>query len=69
MAACPATAAQCSAIETLDAEGRVVAQSIGFIPGYVGGDDDVSFEEPVRTPGPNYRVSIGSWSKCAGGAQ
>jgi len=32
-------------IETLDAEGRVVAQNIGFIPGY----DDVYFEEPVRT--------------------
>ena len=52
-------------IETLDAEGRVVAQNIGFIPGY----DDVYFEEPVRTPGPNYRVSIGSWNKCAGGGQ
>jgi hypothetical protein len=56
-------------IETLDAEGRVVAQSIGYIPGYVGGYDNVYFEEPVRTPGPNYRVSIGSWNKCAGGAQ
>jgi hypothetical protein len=56
-------------VETLDAEGRVVAQNIGFIPGYVGGYDDVYFEEPVRTPGPNYRVSIGSWNKCAGGAQ
>ena len=56
-------------IETLDADGRVVAQNIGFIPGYVGGYDDVYFEEPVRTPGPNYRVSIGSWNKCAGGGQ
>ena len=56
-------------IETLDADGRVVAQNVGFIPGYVGGYDDVYFEEPVRTPGPNYRVSIGSWNKCAGGAQ
>ena len=56
-------------VETLDAEGRVIAQNIGFIPGYVGGYDDVYFEEPVRTPGPNYRVSIGSWNKCAGGGQ
>ena len=56
-------------IETLDAEGRVVAQNIGFIPGYVGGYDDVYFEERVRAPGPNYRVRIGSWNKCAGGAQ
>jgi hypothetical protein len=56
-------------IETLDAEGRVVAKNIGYIPGYVGGYDNVYFEEPVRTPGPDYRVSIGSWNKCAGGAQ
>jgi len=56
-------------VETLDVEGHVVAQNIRFIPGYVGGYDDVYFEEPVRTPGPNYRVSIGSWNKCAGGGQ
>jgi hypothetical protein len=56
-------------VETLDAEGRVIARNIGFIPGYVGGYDNVYFEEPVRAPGPNYRVSIGSWDKCAGGAQ
>lgn len=56
-------------VETLDAEGRVIARNVGFIPGYVGGFDDVYFEAPVRTPGPSYRVSIGSWDKCGGGAQ
>src|SRR5438093_8155530 len=39
-------------VETLDAQGQVVAQRVGFIPGYVGGFDDVYFEEPVRAPGP-----------------
>ncbi len=56
-------------VETLDAQGQVIAQKIGFIPGYVGGFDDVYFEEPVRAPGPGYRVSIASWDKCGGGAQ
>lgn len=56
-------------VETLDAQGQVTARNVGFIPGYVGGYDDVYFEEPVRAPGPAYRVSIGSWDKCADGAQ
>jgi len=54
-------------VETLDAQGRVVAQNMGFIPGYVGIFDNVYFEEPIRAPGPEYRVSIASWDKCAGG--
>jgi hypothetical protein len=54
-------------VETLDAQGQVVARNVGFIPGYVGGYDNVYFEEPVRTPGAGYRVSIASWSNCAGG--
>jgi hypothetical protein len=33
----------------------------------VGGYDNVYFEEPVRAPGPAYRVSISSWNNCAGG--
>jgi hypothetical protein len=40
---------------------------MGFIPGYVGGFDNVYFEEPIRAPGPAYRVSIVSWGKCGGG--
>jgi hypothetical protein len=56
-------------VETLDAEGQVIARNVGFVPGYVGGYDDVYFEEPVRAPGPSYRVSIASWDKCGGGAQ
>ena len=54
-------------VETLDAQGQVVAQNVGFIPGFVGGYDNVYFEEPIRAPGPAYRVSISSWSNCAGG--
>ena len=54
-------------VETLDAQGRVIAQNTGFIPGFVGGYDHVYFEEPVRAPGPAYRVSISSWNNCAGG--
>ena len=56
-------------VETLDAQGQVVAQNVGFIPGYVGGFDNVYFEEPIRAPGPGYRVSIASWDKCGGGGQ
>jgi len=54
-------------VETLDAQGRVVAQNVGFVPGYVGGYDDVYFELPIRTPGTGYRASIASWDKCSGG--
>jgi hypothetical protein len=54
-------------VETLDAQGQVIAQNVGFIPGYVGGFDNVYFEEPIRAPGPGYRVSIASWDKCGGG--
>ncbi|HEV2054247.1 MAG TPA: hypothetical protein VGV06_03630 [Methylomirabilota bacterium] len=56
-------------VETLDAQGQVTAQRMGFIPGYVGGFDNVYFEEPIRAPGPGYRVSIASWDKCGGGGQ
>jgi len=54
-------------VETLDAQGQVTAQRMGFIPGFVGGFDNVYFEEPIRAPGPAYRVSVVSWEKCAGG--
>jgi hypothetical protein len=54
-------------VETLDAQGQVVAQNVGFVPGYVGGYDDVYFELPIRAPGVGYRASIASWDKCAGG--
>jgi hypothetical protein len=54
-------------VETLDAQGQVAARNVGFIPGYVGGYDNVYFEEPIRAPGPGYRVSISSWSNCGGG--
>jgi len=56
-------------IETLDAQGDVIATRIGFVPGYVGGDDHVYFEVPIKVAGPAYRVSAASWLKCAGGGQ
>jgi len=56
-------------VETLDAQGQIVATNMGFIPGYVGGFDNVYFEELVRAPGAGYRVSLASWDKCGGGAQ
>jgi len=54
-------------VETLDAQGNVIASSTGFVPGYVGGDDHVYFELPIKVAGPAYRVSADSWLKCAGG--
>jgi len=54
-------------VETLDPQGRVTAERMGFIPGTVGPYDNVYFEEVIRAPGPGYRVSIASWDKCAGG--
>jgi hypothetical protein len=56
-------------VETLDAQGNVIASHIGFVPGYVGGDDHVYFEVPIKVAGPAYRVSADSWLKCAGGGQ
>jgi hypothetical protein len=56
-------------IETLDAQGNVIGSHIGFVPGYVGGDDHVYFEVPIKVAGPAYRVSANSWLKCAGGGQ
>jgi len=54
-------------VQTLDAQGQVTAERMGFIPGSIGGYDKVYFEEPVRAPGPAYRVTIASWDKCGGG--
>jgi hypothetical protein len=54
-------------IETLDAQGNVIANYIGFVPGYVGGDDHAYFEVPIKAAGPAYRVSADSWLKCGGG--
>lgn len=54
-------------VETLDAQGQVAARHVGFIPGYVGGFDNVYFELPIRATGAGYRVSVASWDKCGGG--
>ncbi len=54
-------------IQTLDAQDNVIASYTGFVPGYVGGDDHVYFEVPIKVAGPAYRVSADSWFKCGGG--
>jgi hypothetical protein len=54
-------------VETLDAQGNVIASYTGFVPGYVGGDDHVYFEVPIKVAGPANRVSADSWFKCGGG--
>ena len=56
-------------VETLDPQGQATAQRMDFIPGFVGGFDNVCFDELIRAPGPADRVSIASWDKCAGGGQ
>jgi hypothetical protein len=55
-------------VETLNAQGNVLSSSTGFVPGYVGGDDYVYFEVPIKVAGPAYRVPADSWLKCRGGA-
>jgi hypothetical protein len=35
-------------VETLDAQGDVIASYTGFVPGYVGGDAHVYFEVPIK---------------------
>src|SRR5258707_6257852 len=39
-------------VQTLDAQGQVTAERMGFIPRTVGGYDKVYFEEPLPAPGP-----------------
>src|SRR5262245_48750529 len=54
-------------VETLDAHGQVTAERMGFIPGTVGPYESGYVEEPIRAPGPAYRVTIACWVTCAGG--
>jgi hypothetical protein len=37
-------------VQTLDAQGQVTAERMGFIPGSIGGYDKVYFEEPSALP-------------------
>ena len=54
-------------VETLDAQGQVVATASALVPGYVGGFSRTSYEVPLEKTGIGYRVSIPSWNNCGGG--
>ena len=54
-------------VETLDADGKVIATAIGLAPGYLGGFSRTSFEVPLRKTGVGYRVSVLSWDPAGNG--
>ena len=54
-------------VETLDAQGQVVATASALVPGYVGGFSRSSFEVPLEKTGIGYRVTIISWDPAGNG--
>ena len=54
-------------VDTLDAQGQVIATATGLAPGYVGGFSRISFEVPLEKTGIGYRVSIISWDAAGNG--
>ena len=54
-------------VDTLDAQGQVIATATGLAPGYVGGFNGTSFEVPLDKTGVGYRVSIISWDSAGNG--
>ena len=54
-------------VETLDAQGQVVATASALVPGYVGGFSRTSFEVPLEKTGIGYRVSIIAWDPAGSG--
>ena len=54
-------------VDTLDAQGRVIATATGLAPGYVGGFSRTSFEVPLEKTGIGYSVSIISWDAAGNG--
>jgi hypothetical protein len=54
-------------VDTLDAQGQVIATATGLAPGYVGGFSRTSFEVPLEKAGIGYRVSIISWDSAGNG--
>jgi hypothetical protein len=48
-------------VEALDANGQVVARTIGYVPLTVAPGQRAYFAVPVSTPAPAYRVSVMSW--------
>jgi len=54
-------------VDTLDAQGRVIATATALAPGYVGGFSRTSFEVPLEKTGIRYRVSIIGWDPVGNG--
>ena len=54
-------------VETLDAEGKVIATATALAPGYLGGFSRTSFEVPLQRTGLGYRVSVISWDIAGNG--
>ena len=54
-------------VETLDAQGQVVATASALVPGYVGGFSRTSYEVPLEKTGIGYRVSIIGWDSAGNG--
>ena len=54
-------------VETLDAQGQVIATATALAPGYLGGFSRTSFEVPLEKTGIGYRVSIIGWEPAGNG--
>jgi len=54
-------------VETLDAQGAVIATATALAPGYLGGFSRTSFEIPLQKTGVGYRVSVLGWDPAGNG--
>ncbi|MGH7350670.1 MAG: hypothetical protein ACREI6_11680 [Candidatus Rokuibacteriota bacterium] len=54
-------------VETLDASGAGIAQTIGFVYGVVPFNNRAYFEVPIKVAGPSYRVTVTSLDWRGGG--
>jgi hypothetical protein len=55
-------------VETLDAQGKVIATATALAPGYIGGFSRTQFEVPLERTGLGYRVSIIGWDAVGSGS-
>ncbi len=54
-------------VDTLDAQGQVVATTTALAPGYVGGFSRAYFEVPIEKTGIGYRVGVIGWDPAGSG--
>jgi hypothetical protein len=54
-------------VETLDAQGKVIATATALAPGYLGGFSRTFFEVPLERTGVGYRVSVAGWDTVGNG--